>query len=252
MTDTRTALVDLAVLRRRFDEAADRHPESAVFNFIERAAPDGARRWELRTDSRLPASISLTAQASLLAPDLMAQAALRHPEPISQEALSQVALLYSVPLPPAVQRDLDLLSRQAIPLLLKLGEQISKDERTPGGNLLEWVVGQAEPSDRDVRRKLDANPFRAIACAIQIVEAPDVQTKNEVSNKEMAIALTVNSPYLSVAEIAEKVGVARTTPYKWPKFMSLWAGLQAAHASASPPRGSKGRDGILEAIDDTE
>ena len=82
------------------------------------------------------------------------------------------------------------------------------------------------------------------------VSLADAQSQNELADEDKAIALAVKDQTLSVAHIAEKLGVDRKTPYRWLKFMSLWKGLQAQQSGSPPPRGSKDREGNLEAQDD--
>lgn len=77
-------------------------------------------------------------------------------------------------------------------------------------------------------------------------------TRADITDEDKAIALVVKDHGLSVSDIAAKLGVKRQTPYRWEKFMAIFKGLQGLNAGNEPPRGSKDRDGNLEAEDDSE
>ena len=84
------------------------------------------------------------------------------------------------------------------------------------------------------------------------VPTMEVTTPVELSQEDKAIALAVKDQELSVADIAEKLGVDRKTPYRWPEFKGIWNTLQKGRAGSPPPHGSKDREGNLEAEDDSE
>lgn len=91
---------------------------------------------------------------------------------------------------------------------------------------------------------------------MQDLHAGDRLQENEgarpaISNEEKAIAVLVKDMTLSIAQIAKKVGVHRTTLYKYEKFKLLWERFGNS-PGRQPPRGSKDRDGNLEAVDDSE
>jgi hypothetical protein len=73
----------------------------------------------------------------------------------------------------------------------------------------------------------------------------DATQKLAVSNEALAIALLVEHSDWTVAEIADAVGVNRTTLYKWPSFRKAWSFLRDGRSEL--PRGEKDEDGNLEA-----
>lgn len=76
-----------------------------------------------------------------------------------------------------------------------------------------------------------------------------IDPKPAISAREQALALAIENPHLSDSEIAIRVGVSRTTLYDWPNFTALRA-AQREQARGKIPRGSKSKDGAIEATDD--
>jgi hypothetical protein len=83
------------------------------------------------------------------------------------------------------------------------------------------------------------------------------EPRTKIDPEAHAIALLYKRPDLSLAEIASKVGVKRTTLYRWRKFCKAaeLAGKYRPKANSkdsSIPRGSKSSDGTIEAWDEPQ
>ncbi len=70
------------------------------------------------------------------------------------------------------------------------------------------------------------------------------QGSDTLTNEMKGIAYLVKHPDWTVADIANAVGVSRTTPYTWGTLMTLWKLFQER---ASPRLGSKDAEGNVEA-----
>lgn len=121
-----------------------------------------------------------------------------------------------------------------------------------GEALSNWTDGA---NLRQVAFELDAwlpsDPMPS--ATIETMTAPRAAPPTgELTDEDKAIALAVQDHQLSIADIADKLGVNRGTPYRWLKFKPIFKALQAGRAGAPPPRGCKDRDGNLEAEDDSE
>lgn len=116
---------------------------------------------------------------------------------------------------------------------------------------LDWLV--AVDADRP---KTETSPAAPSSGANPVDDARHsidfASVDGELTDEDKAIALAVKDHGLSIADISDKLAVNRKTPYRWPKFMRIYKALQAGRVGALPPRGSKDRDGNLEAEDDSE
>ena len=66
--------------------------------------------------------------------------------------------------------------------------------------------------------------------------------------ESQAIALLKDHPDWTVTKIAETIGVSRTTPYSWEDFKKAKEAMEQGRCDI--PRGSKDKDGNMEAWDD--
>jgi len=66
-----------------------------------------------------------------------------------------------------------------------------------------------------------------------------------LTQEGQALALLVMNEAMSISEVADALGVNRTTPYTWKKFMRFWNLLRGTPADL--PRGEKDEEGNIEA-----
>jgi len=76
-------------------------------------------------------------------------------------------------------------------------------------------------------------------------------TASRIGQQEQAIALLLNDPSLTDSAIAERVGVHRSTLYRWKKYKQTRAAFKQIGKSAMA-RGQKDKSGRVEAWDDNE
>lgn len=69
--------------------------------------------------------------------------------------------------------------------------------------------------------------------------------KPNLTKEAQALALLVMNEDWSIAQLADALGVHRTTPYTWPKFLKAWHALRGDRSDL--PRGEKDEEGNLEA-----
>jgi hypothetical protein len=103
-------------------------------------------------------------------------------------------------------------------------------------------------------------PKRAEVCRekSKLADAPGDGRRvgTSIDRESQALALLFKEPDLSVADIADRLGVRRRTPYKWEKFRKA-AELQGklkprGSRGQPPPSGHKSKDGQIEAYQDDE
>jgi hypothetical protein len=71
--------------------------------------------------------------------------------------------------------------------------------------------------------------------------AQKVSQATDAELEERAIGMFVKSPDLTVAEIAKKLGVNRSSPYRWPRFLQTFKALNSVNVGRVR-RGSKDRE----------
>ncbi len=131
-------------------------------------------------------------------------------------------------------------------------EQLAEMDSTLG-RLEKWLDDQfREPGDEsdDTRNRwLGKDTAEVIGLIEAKLKQPgdaQVKTVGGIGKREAALAMLVTHPDMTDTQIAEAVGVNRTTPYTWPEYKAA----RQAMASDPPPRGAKSKDGVIEAIDE--
>lgn len=94
-------------------------------------------------------------------------------------------------------------------------------------------------SDVEAWPHVESTERQSTAPATPATPTPEPAAKStDPHNEAKALGLIAECPDMSIAEIAETIGVSRTTPYKWPRFMTAFR-LAKEERMGEPKRGYK-------------
>jgi transposase-like protein len=111
--------------------------------------------------------------------------------------------------------------------------------------------GKLQELDRILRAAIDARAAAKQASKTRRHGGGHAVGSRELTNEEKAIGMLVAEPSISIEEVAQRLGVHRTTPYRWHKFIRAWI-VQHQTARQTRRRGTKARGQADSAVyDDT-
>jgi len=120
-------------------------------------------------------------------------------------------------------------------ILLKIREENRLIDLMPDGRILYRL--------EDINEELD---FLLEALTdLSTTKITEREQQPKLNRRSVALILLKQHPDWTDTKIAKEAGVRRTSPYRWPEYKKL---RQLLRKPWSLPRGSKGKDGSIEAI----